>query len=62
MQDFGYRNVTLSILSNETAGVSELLGTESGAEFVQEYYKNIGLQTVTDKDIKEFIKKCKGLS
>jgi hypothetical protein len=62
LQDFGYRNVTLSILSNETAGVSELLGTESGAEFVQEYYKNIGLQTVTDKDIKEFIKKCKGLS
>jgi hypothetical protein len=62
LQDFGYRNPTLSILTTETAGVTEILGVESGADFVQEYYKGTGLQTVTDKDIQEFIKKCKGLS
>jgi hypothetical protein len=33
-----------------------------GSGFVQDYYKSIGAQRVTDQDILEFIKKCKGLS
>ena len=62
LQDFGYQNPTLSLLTSQTPGVTTTLGTETGSEFVQGYYKGIGAQTVTDTDIKEFIKKCKGLS
>ena len=62
LQDFGYVNPELSDLAINTPGVKPILGTETGGEFVQGYYKSIGAQTVTDTDIKEFIKKCKGLS
>jgi len=62
LQDFAYQNPTLSLLTSQTPGVTTTLGTESGSEFVQGYYKGIGAQTVTDTDVKEFFKKCKGLS
>jgi hypothetical protein len=62
LQDFGYNNPTLSNLTTKTAGVTETLGRETGIAFVQDYYKTVKAQTVTDADIKEFIKKCKGLS
>lgn len=62
LQDFGYNNPTLSNLTTKTAGVTETLGRETGVAFVQDYYKTVKAQTVTDADIKEFIKKCKGLS
>jgi len=62
LQDFAYQNPTLSALTAATPGVTTTLGTQTGSEFVQGYYKGIGAQSVTDTYIKEFIKKCKGLS
>ncbi len=62
LQDFGYNNPTLNTLEADVAGVTETLGRETGIAFVQDYYKTVKAQTVTDADIKEFIKKCKGLS
>lgn len=62
LQDFAYQNPTLSALTANTPGVTTTLGTQTGSEFVQGYYKGIGAQSVTDTYIKEFIKKCKGLS
>lgn len=62
LQDFGYNNPLLNNLTTKTAGVTEMLGKETGLEFVQDYYKQVKAQSITDTDIKEFIKKCKGLS
>ena len=62
LQDFGYNNPLLNNLTTKTAGVTEMLGKETGIAFVQDYYKTVKAQSVTDTDIKEFIKKCKGLS
>jgi hypothetical protein len=61
LDDFGYVNPVLSDITVATVDTQEILGVESGLEYVQGYLVSTGEQTVTDKEVMEFIKKCKGL-
>ena len=61
LENFGFRNPKFELITkNFTA--SELDEMGSGLAYMQEYYKSKGLQRTTDKEVSDYINKCKGIS
>jgi hypothetical protein len=61
LEKFGYRNPKFELIT-KNFDVNELEGMTSGLQFMQEYYKSKGLQQKTDKEVSDYINKCKGIS
>jgi hypothetical protein len=59
--EFGYRNPRFDAVTTSADIDKGITGGLTGFEYYQEEYKNQGAQTMTDKEIVEFIKMCKGL-
>jgi hypothetical protein len=49
-------------LITKNFNTEELGGMGTGLEFIQEYYKSKGIQRKTDKEVSDYINKCKGIS
>ena len=61
LQEFGFQNPTFDEITERTKFDTELTGGKAtGIEYIQDYYKELGLQEVTDSEILEQIKNCKG--
>jgi hypothetical protein len=69
LENFGYRNPKMEMITKNFT--PELLeGAQTGLEFIQQFYINksesLGLseplQTLTDKEVNDYINKCKGIS
>jgi hypothetical protein len=59
--EFGYKNPRFDAITTSADIDKGITGGLTGFEYYQEEYKNQGAQTMTDKEIVEFIKMCKGL-
>jgi hypothetical protein len=60
LEKFGYRNPKFELIT-KNFNVEELEGKGTGLDFIQEYYKSKGLQRKTDKEVNDYINKCKGI-
>jgi hypothetical protein len=60
LKKFGYRNPKFELIT-KNFNVEELEGKGTGLDFIQEYYKSKGLQRKTDKEVNDYINKCKGI-
>lgn len=61
LQEFGFQNPTFDEITERTKFDTELTeGKATAIEYIQDYYKDLGLQEVTDSEILEQIKNCKG--
>lgn len=61
LENFGFRNPKFELITkNFTASELDDMGT--GLNYIQEYYKSKGLQRTTDKEVSDYINKCKGIS
>ena len=58
LKKFGYRNPKFELIT-KNFNVEELEGKGTGLDFIQEYYKSKGLQRKTDKEVNDYINKCK---
>ncbi len=59
--EFGYRNPRFDAVTTQTELKEDVTAGLGGVEYYQENYKNQGIQSITDNEIVEFIKMCKGL-
>jgi len=61
LQEFGFQNPTFDKITGASGFNTELTeGKATTIEYIQDYYKELGLQEVTDSDVLEQIKNCKG--
>jgi hypothetical protein len=61
LENFGYRNPKFELIT-KNFNTEELGGMGTGLEFIQEYYKSKDIQRKTDKEVSDYINKCKGIS
>lgn len=70
LENFGYRNPKMELITKNFS-VELLEGSETGLEYIQNFYiqtsERLGLedqplQSLTDKDVNDYINKCKGIS
>ena len=59
--EFGYRNPRFDAITTELELKEDVTAGLTGVEYYQEAYKSQDIQSITDKEIVEFIKMCKGL-
>jgi alkylated DNA repair dioxygenase AlkB len=61
LQEFGFQNPTFDEITGGSRFNTDLTeGKATTMEYIQDYYKELGLQEVTDSEILEQIKNCKG--